>query len=209
MLLVEPTTAAARGEADREQDGEEEPDGYLDVRRRTAHRGECTISRRAKRSHLLQAVAIDPRIGRSASGGRLNVPLYRMTRGRVGGRIGRAPVLLLTTTGRKSGQARTAPVLYMRDADRLVVIGSNAGNVKTPAWALNLVANPEATVEVGARRHDVRARTAEGEERVDLWRRMNEQYAGFDDYRGRHDPGDPRVRARASVASTASSGCSR
>ena len=118
-------------------------------------------------------------------GGKLNVPLYRMTRGRVGGRIGRAPVLLLTTTGRKSGQARTAPVLYMRDADRLVVIGSNAGNVKTPAWALNLVANPEAAVEVGAKRHDVRARTTEGEERVDLRRRMNEQYAGFDDYRER------------------------
>ena len=118
-------------------------------------------------------------------GGRLNVPLYRLTRGRLGGRIGRAPVLLLTTTGRKSGQARTAPVLYMRDGDRLVVIGSNAGNVKTPAWALNLTANPEAAVEVGARRHDVRARIAEGEERTDLWRRMNEQYAGFDDYRAR------------------------
>jgi deazaflavin-dependent oxidoreductase (nitroreductase family) len=118
-------------------------------------------------------------------GGRLNVPLYRVTRGRLGGRIGRAPVLLLTTTGRRSGQARTAPVLYMRDADRFVVIGSNAGNVKTPAWALNLTANPDARVEVGARRQAVRARIAEGEERADLWRRMNEQYAGFDDYRAR------------------------
>ena len=118
-------------------------------------------------------------------GGRLNVPLYRLTRGRLGGRIGRAPVLLLTTTGRKSGEPRTAPVLYMRDGERLVVIGSNAGNVKTPAWALNLTANPDATVEMGARRQDVRGRTAEGEERADLWRRMNEQYAGFDEYRQR------------------------
>ncbi len=118
-------------------------------------------------------------------GGKLNVPLYRLTRGRLGGRIGRAPVLLLTSTGRKSGQRRTAPVLYMRDGNRFVVIGSNAGNVKTPAWALNLTAHPEATVEVGAKCQDVRARIAEGEERAELWRRMNEQYAGFDDYRAR------------------------
>src|SRR3954447_18531560 len=80
--------------------------------------------------------------------GKWNVPLYRATRGRIGGRVGRAPVLLLTTTGRKSGAQRTAPVLYMRDGERLVVIGSNAGNVRAPAWALNLKATPEASVEV-------------------------------------------------------------
>jgi deazaflavin-dependent oxidoreductase (nitroreductase family) len=114
--------------------------------------------------------------------GRLNVPLYRLSRGRIGGRVGRAPVLLLTTTGRKSGHERTAPVLYMEDGERLVVIGSNAGNVKPPAWALNLRANPEASVEVRADRRNVRARVAEGEEREDLWRRVNEEYAGFDDY---------------------------
>jgi deazaflavin-dependent oxidoreductase (nitroreductase family) len=117
--------------------------------------------------------------------GKWNVPLYRLSRGRIGGRVGRAPVLLLTTTGRKSGQQRTAPVLYMRDGDRLVVIGSNAGNAKPPAWALNLRANGDASVEVGADRRDVRARVAEGEERAELWRRMNEQYGGFEDYRAR------------------------
>jgi F420H(2)-dependent quinone reductase len=117
--------------------------------------------------------------------GKANVPLYRLTRGRVGGRVGRAPVLLLTTTGRKSGASRTAPVLYMRDGERLVVIGSNAGNVRPPAWALNLRANPEASVEVGADKHSVRARVAEGEERAELWRRMNEQYGGFEDYKAR------------------------
>jgi F420H(2)-dependent quinone reductase len=117
--------------------------------------------------------------------GKANVPLYRLTRGRVGGRVGRAPVLLLTTTGRKSGAPRTAPVLYMRDGERLVVIGSNAGNVRPPAWALNLRANGDATVEVGADKRSVRARVAEGEERAELWRRMNEQYGGFEDYRER------------------------
>lgn len=119
------------------------------------------------------------------AGGKLNVPVYRATRGRLFGRIGRAPVLLLTTVGRRSGQARTAPVLYLADGERLIVIGSNAGNPHTPAWALNLEANPEAEVEVGAERRRVRARLARGEEREELWRRMNEQYAGFDDYRAR------------------------
>jgi deazaflavin-dependent oxidoreductase (nitroreductase family) len=117
--------------------------------------------------------------------GKLNVPLYRLSRGRVGGRVGGAPVLLLTTIGRKSSEPRTAPVLYLADGDRLVVIGSNAGNVRTPAWALNLRAHPEADVEVRADRRQVRARVAEGEERAELWRRMNEQYRGFEDYRER------------------------
>jgi deazaflavin-dependent oxidoreductase (nitroreductase family) len=117
--------------------------------------------------------------------GKFNVPVYRATRGRLLGKVGRAPVLLLTTTGRKSGQKRTAPVVYLADGDRQVVIGSNAGNARMPAWALNLLAKPEAEVEVYGKHGRVRARVAEGEERADLWRRMNEQYAGFDDYKSR------------------------
>jgi F420H(2)-dependent quinone reductase len=118
-------------------------------------------------------------------GGKVNVPLYRASHGRVFGRIGRAPVLLLTTTGRRSGQRRTAPVLYLADGERLIVIGSNAGNVRAPAWALNLKATPQAEVQVRGERRPVRARVAEGEERAGLWRRMNEQYGGFEDYRAR------------------------
>jgi F420H(2)-dependent quinone reductase len=117
--------------------------------------------------------------------GKLNVPLYRASRGRLFGRLDRAPVLLLTTTGRKSGARRTAPVVYLAHGERIVVIGSNAGNTRTPAWALNLRAHPDAEVEVGADRRRVTARVAEGEEREDLWRRMNEQYGGFDEYRAR------------------------
>jgi deazaflavin-dependent oxidoreductase (nitroreductase family) len=108
--------------------------------------------------------------------GKLNVPLYRLSGGRVGGRVGRAPVLLLTTTGRKSGERRTAPVVYLADGENVVLINTNAGNAKIPAWSLNLKAKPEAEVEVGRRRYPVRARIAEGEEHV-------EQYAGFDDYK--------------------------
>jgi deazaflavin-dependent oxidoreductase (nitroreductase family) len=117
--------------------------------------------------------------------GKLNVPMYRLSRGRVGGRVGAAPVLLLTTTGRRSGQPRTTPVVYLADGERYVVIGSNAGNAKAPAWALNLRESPDAEIEVGPRRIAVRARIAEGEERAELWRKSNEQYAGFDDYASR------------------------
>jgi F420H(2)-dependent quinone reductase len=119
--------------------------------------------------------------------GKLNVPLYRLSRGRIGGTVGNGPVLLLTTTGRKSGQPRTAPVLYLADGDRFVVINTNAGNAKTPAWSLNLRANPEAEVEVGGAKTAVRGRMAEGEERDDLWRRHMQQYSGWDYYESKLD----------------------
>jgi deazaflavin-dependent oxidoreductase (nitroreductase family) len=114
--------------------------------------------------------------------GKLNVPVYRLTRGRVMGKIGRAPVLLLTSIGRRSGQPRTAPVLFLADGERVVVIGSNAGNSKAPAWSHNLKANPDAEIQIKGERRLVRARVAEGEERAEMWRKMNEQYAGFEDY---------------------------
>jgi deazaflavin-dependent oxidoreductase (nitroreductase family) len=119
--------------------------------------------------------------------GKLNTPLYRLSGGRIGGKVGRAPVLLLTTTGRKSGQQRTAPVVYLADGENVVVINTNAGNAKVPAWSLNLKAKPEGEVELGRKRYPVRARIAAGEERADLWRKHNEQYAGFDDYQDKLD----------------------
>jgi deazaflavin-dependent oxidoreductase (nitroreductase family) len=117
--------------------------------------------------------------------GKFNVPIYRLTRGRMLGKWAAAPVLLLTTTGRRSGEPRTTPVVYLADGERLVVIGSNAGNANAPAWALNLKAEPDAEVEIEHRRQPVRARIAHGEERAELWRKMNELYAGFQDYERR------------------------
>lgn len=114
--------------------------------------------------------------------GKLNVPVYRLSGGRLMNKVGTGPVLLLTSTGRRSGQKRTAPVLYLKDGDQLVVIGSNAGNVRAPAWSHNLKANPEAEVEIGRERRQVRGRVAEGEERAELWRKVNQMYEGFDDY---------------------------
>ncbi len=117
--------------------------------------------------------------------GKLNVPLYRISRGRLLGKVGRAPVLLLTTRGRRSGQQRTAPVLFRADGERLVVIGSNAGYAHEPAWSLNLKADPICEVQVRGERRNTRARVAEGEEREELWRAMNDQYGGFDEYEKR------------------------
>jgi F420H(2)-dependent quinone reductase len=114
--------------------------------------------------------------------GKLNVPIYRLSRGRIFGSIGTAPVLLLTSTGRRSGQQRTAPVVFLVDGERYIVIGSNAGNQRTPAWSYNLQANPDAEIEIRGTHELVRARVAEGEERAELWRKVNEMYEGFDDY---------------------------
>jgi F420H(2)-dependent quinone reductase len=114
--------------------------------------------------------------------GKLNVPVYRLSRGRLMNTVGTGPVLLLTSTGRRSGQKRTAPVLYLKDGERFVVVGSNAGNARAPAWSYNLKANPDAEIEVRGDRRSVRARVAEGEERTELWRKVNEMYEGFDRY---------------------------
>ncbi len=114
--------------------------------------------------------------------GKLNVPIYRVTRGRLMNKIGRAPVMLLTSIGRHSGQPRTAPVLYLADGERLIVVSSNGGNNRAPAWSYNLKANADAEVDIRGKHRKVHARVADGEERAELWRKMNEQYAGFEDY---------------------------
>jgi deazaflavin-dependent oxidoreductase (nitroreductase family) len=76
-------------------------------------------------------------------------------------------------------------VLFLRDTERIVVIGSNFGKTNAPAWAHNLKANPDAEIEIRGERGKVRARLAEGDERAELWRKMNEQYGGFEDHEQR------------------------
>jgi deazaflavin-dependent oxidoreductase (nitroreductase family) len=103
---------------------------------------------------------------------RLHVWAYRCSGGRVLGRIGGQPVLLLHTTGRRSGRPRTTPVQYLADGDTFVVVASNAGAVRPPAWYLNLRANQNAQIDVGARSVDVWAQEATGDERAQLWQRL-------------------------------------
>ena len=92
---------------------------------------------------------------------RIHPKLYRWTGGRIGGSIGPMPVLLLTTTGRKSGAPRTNALTYLPHGDDFVVIASVLGEPRHPAWWLNLQARPDATVDVGREQHAVRARQAE------------------------------------------------
>jgi deazaflavin-dependent oxidoreductase (nitroreductase family) len=114
--------------------------------------------------------------------GGMHVRVYRLTGGKVGGKLGKAPVLLLTTTGRKSGQQRTTPLLYTREGRGYVVIASKGGAPQNPLWYLNLQAKPRAEVTVGRETQQVQARDAQGEERERLWRAMADQYAGYDKY---------------------------
>jgi deazaflavin-dependent oxidoreductase (nitroreductase family) len=114
--------------------------------------------------------------------GKLNVPAYKLSGGRIGAKVGDGPVLLLTTTGRKSGEPRTAPILYLEHGEAMIIIDTNAGNEKLPGWSHNLKAQPRAQVQVGRRKVDVIARVAAGDEREELWRACNEQYGGFDEY---------------------------
>jgi deazaflavin-dependent oxidoreductase (nitroreductase family) len=114
-------------------------------------------------------------------GGAVHTGLYRLTGGRMGGRMRNAPVLLLTATGRKTGKRRTMPLLYGRDGDNFVVIASKGGDPKHPAWYLNLQGQ-EAEIQVGRDRKRVRARDAEGEERERLWAQMVGVYPDYAEY---------------------------
>lgn len=114
-----------------------------------------------------------------------NVAVYRWTGGRVGGRMGKAPILLLTTRGRKSGKRRTTPLLYVEDGERLVIVASQGGAPTHPAWFLNLRADPNVTVELGRERRTLRAREAGDEERERYWPRVVAMYAGYARYQER------------------------
>jgi deazaflavin-dependent oxidoreductase (nitroreductase family) len=116
---------------------------------------------------------------------RVHPKLYRWTGGRIGGSIGPMPVLLLTTTGRKTGAARTTALTYLPHGDDFVVIASVLGEPRHPAWWLNLEARPDATVEVGRERHAVRARQAEGAERDGLWKAVVAKVPDYEEYRRR------------------------
>jgi F420H(2)-dependent quinone reductase len=108
--------------------------------------------------------------------------IYRLTGGKVGGRLGKLPVLLLTTTGRKSGRPRTQPLVYTQAGDGYAVIASKGGAAQHPLWYLNLREDPSALVTVGREMREVRARDAEGGERERLWRTLADLYPGYERY---------------------------
>jgi len=114
----------------------------------------------------------------------LDRPLMRLSRGRISLTYG-LPTLLLTTTGRKSGEARSAPLLYIRYGKEMGLIGSSFGSTRHPAWYLNLMANPQASVLLDGETFAVTAREATPEERKELWLRATRLYGGFEKYETR------------------------
>jgi deazaflavin-dependent oxidoreductase (nitroreductase family) len=107
---------------------------------------------------------------------------FRNHGGKVGGSFEGAPLLLLTTTGARSGIARTTPVMYLPDGERLIIFASKAGASTNPDWYHNLVAHPQATVEVGSETFKVTAVEVMGEERDQLYARQAALYPGFAAY---------------------------
>jgi deazaflavin-dependent oxidoreductase (nitroreductase family) len=114
--------------------------------------------------------------------GALHTALYRLTGGRLGGKAFGAPVLLLSTRGRKSGKLRTNPLLYLQDGDRAVIVASKGGAPRHPAWFLNLAANPDVTVQRGRERLAMLAHEADDDERARYWPQMVAMYPGYATY---------------------------
>lgn len=107
---------------------------------------------------------------------------FRENEGRVGGPFEGAPMVLVTHKGAKTGTERTTPLMYLPNGDDIVIFASKAGAPTNPDWYHNLVANPEASAEVGTDTIAVRARVAEGAERDELWERQKTAYPQFQGY---------------------------
>jgi deazaflavin-dependent oxidoreductase (nitroreductase family) len=112
--------------------------------------------------------------------------VYQKSGGLIGGRLpGGKRFLLLTTVGRKTGMRRVMPLLYVPVDDRIVVVASNAGDDRAPAWWLNLESQPRARIQVGTEEREVSARRAEGDELAALWPRLDASYPPYAQYRER------------------------
>ena len=119
--------------------------------------------------------------------GEEHVRRYRETDGKVGYMWNGVPILLLTTTGRKTGLPRTTPLIHARDGDDYLVVASMGGAPRHPNWYGNLVAHPEAEIQVLERHIPVSARTADDDEKRRLWKIVTEQWPNYDVYQSRTD----------------------
>lgn len=118
---------------------------------------------------------------------------FRANDGKVGGQFENAPLLLLHTTGAKSGKERVNPMMYLDEGDHLAVFASKAGAPVNPDWFHNLVANPKVSAEVGAQTRSFVARVAEGAERDRIWQQWKTDWPGFADYETKTDRQIPVV----------------
>jgi deazaflavin-dependent oxidoreductase (nitroreductase family) len=125
--------------------------------------------------------------------GQEHVQRYRDTDGEVGHDWEGTQTLLLTTTGRKSGEQRTHPLIYARHGDDYAVVASKGGNPQHPAWYLNLLASPEVEVQVLGERFPAVARTATPEEKAEVWPVMTSEWPDYDNYQRKTDREIPVV----------------
>lgn len=137
-------------------------------------------------------VRVKDLVAKVASG--LHRVVFTATDGRVGGRVFGMPVVMLTTTGRKSGKRRTTMLTSpIHDEERVVLVASYGGDPRHPTWFLNLRAHPDAEITMEGRRRKMRARVASPEEKRELWPRIVERYRGYGRYQERTDRDIPVV----------------
>ncbi len=122
-----------------------------------------------------------------------HVRLYRATGGRIGGKQGGVPILLLETVGRKSGKRRTTPLMWLEHDGTPVIVGSRAGSDVTPLWWLNLRDAGEGEIQLRGERRRVRPRLVQGEERAAVWPKLVEVYPDFGVYEQRTDRDIPVI----------------
>jgi deazaflavin-dependent oxidoreductase (nitroreductase family) len=125
--------------------------------------------------------------------GEEHIRRYRETNGEVGYLWNGVPTLLLTTTGRRSGEPRTSALIFGRDGDDYLVVASMGGAPNHPAWYLNLTANPAAEIQVRGDRFPVVAHTASDDEKPRLWQIVNEVWPNYDVYQSRTERAIPVV----------------
>ena len=125
--------------------------------------------------------------------GEEHVRQYRATDGEVGYLWNDAPILLLTTSGRRSGELRTSALIFGRDGDDYLVVASMGGAPRHPSWYLNITAQPNAEIQVRADRIPVIGRTASDDEKPRLWRIMTDVWPNYDAYQTRTDRSIPVV----------------
>jgi deazaflavin-dependent oxidoreductase (nitroreductase family) len=116
----------------------------------------------------------------------VNTWIYRWSGGKLGGKwMYGAPILLLTTRGRKTGEPRTAPLLYLEDGERVILVGSQGGMSKDPLWVKNADANPEVEIEIGSKKRLMRSRRGTSEEKTHYWPALCRMYPDYADYQAR------------------------
>lgn len=124
---------------------------------------------------------------------RAHIWVYQRTNGRLGAKLLWFPAALLTTTGRKSGEERTTPTLYLRDGQRVVLPASFGGRDQDPAWYLNLKANPRVRIQIRSEHLELTARDASDEERTAYWTQLTRIYPPYRGYRDATDRKIPLV----------------